>query len=253
MRSDPSRRPNGIPTLGNIGIEYEDDYFEYLSNPESDDETENSYKNFLISEKILDQRVQHKNSTGPNYTEVIENPPIAVVENVEIPQNKLTNVEKQPTCLYPITKITRKPILEKLKIEHKGVKPLIRSDSQIINQVDGPTDTSDGYTSRSEDESNQDLYMRKKKQTKRNAKRRKTYRTKEEIEIDQEERKETLERMEKEKTELATQENAQKPKPAKKDKNKEKVPYQEQLEQTLQEFFGYSPFKHISEEFTFGI
>ncbi|KAG5880745.1 hypothetical protein JTB14_025509 [Gonioctena quinquepunctata] len=125
-------------------------------------------------------------------------------------------------CLYPVINIIKNPAVKKLKITQ-------------ISQTDGPTDTSDGYTSRSEDESDRDLSMRKtNNQTKRNVKRRKTSRTKEEIEIDQEERKTMLERVEKENTKTAMQKNAQKTKLTKKDKNEEKAPYQEQMDQPPQ-------------------
>ncbi|KAG5881666.1 hypothetical protein JTB14_010237 [Gonioctena quinquepunctata] len=228
--------PSHTPEEGKIGMEYEDDYFTHLSNPESEDEMEICSENFRKTEELLEQIELQKSSSEPKHTEIIENSPIVTVENVKTPQNKPTNVVKPPSSLYPVTIITENPILEKPKSVHKRVKPPTRLHSKIINQFDGPTDTSDGYTSRSDDENNQDLSMSKKnKQIKRNAKRRKTSRTKEEIEIDQEERKEMLERMEEEKTELAIQKNAQKPKPTKKDKNKEKVPYQEQVEQPLQE------------------
>ncbi|KAG5900459.1 hypothetical protein JTB14_029345 [Gonioctena quinquepunctata] len=167
-KTDPMEIPTPL-VGGNIGKEYEDDYFAHLSNPESDDEMENSSENFRKTEETLEQIFRQKNSSEPKHTEIIETPPIVTVENVKIPQNKPTNVVKQPSGLYPVTIISENPILEKLKMEHKGVKPLIRSDSQIINQVDGPTDTSDGYTSRSDDESNQDLYMSKKNKQTKNA------------------------------------------------------------------------------------
>ncbi|KAG5888441.1 hypothetical protein JTB14_008392 [Gonioctena quinquepunctata] len=182
---------------------------------------ETSSENYRKAEETLEQ-IKQKNSTESKHTEIIETPSIEIVENVKLPQNKPTNGDKPPPSLYPVINIIKNPAVKKLKITQ-------------ISQTDGPTDTSDGYTSRSEDESDRDLSMRRtNNQTKRNVKRRKTSRTKEEIEIDQEERKTMLERVEKENTKTAMQKNAQKTKLTKKDKNEEKAPYQEQMDQPPQ-------------------
>ncbi|KAG5890279.1 hypothetical protein JTB14_031877 [Gonioctena quinquepunctata] len=115
-----------------------------------------------------------------------------------------------PPCLYPeiiiensVKKQAASGVCKKLMIANEREKPPSKVYSEI-KQVDGPTDTSDVYTSRSEDENEQDFSMRKKNiQTKRNVKRRKTSRTNEEIEFDQEDRKANFERTEKEKRKLA--------------------------------------------------
>ncbi|KAG5868312.1 hypothetical protein JTB14_021439 [Gonioctena quinquepunctata] len=69
------------PEGGKIGIEYEDDHFAHLSNPESDDEMEKSSENFRKTEETLKLIAQQKNAAEPKYTGIIENPPTAIVES----------------------------------------------------------------------------------------------------------------------------------------------------------------------------
>ncbi|KAG5893716.1 hypothetical protein JTB14_022324 [Gonioctena quinquepunctata] len=101
--------PSHPPEEGKIGMEYEDDYFTHLSNPESEDEMEICSENFRKTKEILEQIELQKRPSEPKHTEIIENSPIVTVENVKIPQNKPTNVDKPPPSLYPVINIIKNP------------------------------------------------------------------------------------------------------------------------------------------------
>ncbi|KAG5864675.1 hypothetical protein JTB14_014375 [Gonioctena quinquepunctata] len=85
--SHPSKtEPMDIPTPpegGNIGIEYEEDYFTHLSNPESDDEMEKSSENFQKTVELLKHIAQQKNSLELNYKEIVENLPTTTMEDAD--------------------------------------------------------------------------------------------------------------------------------------------------------------------------
>ncbi|KAG5869281.1 hypothetical protein JTB14_018656 [Gonioctena quinquepunctata] len=204
----------------------DDEYFEHLSNAESSEEhiieTEESRKTNKIikkgdpgpmevdtpspqenTEKYEDEYFQHlsENSEGeesPSKTTEFEK----AKEELKQDKKQLDEIEifKKPCT---VTKPT--PRLYPVKMENSK-KPIITNEREkipsslypvVIIQTDGP---SDDYVSSSEDENStlEDLSMVKKdRQYKRNVKRRKTSKTKEEIEVDQDDRKANLERIEK--------------------------------------------------------
>ncbi|KAG5882940.1 hypothetical protein JTB14_008902 [Gonioctena quinquepunctata] len=166
---------------------FEDEYFMHLSNSENEEEIEQLSEEFRKTEKTLGQIAQQKGSSEPMQ-----------IENVEIPQN-ITMKSKISIESPPPVRLLAKPIIKHTDRDISDAQRNMYPEVRII-QLDGPTDADNAFSPSSEEEGLADLSMKKKNiQHKRNIKRRKTSRTKEELEIEQEDREANLERAEIEK------------------------------------------------------
>ncbi|KAG5883857.1 hypothetical protein JTB14_034827 [Gonioctena quinquepunctata] len=120
------------------------------------------------------------------------------IENAEIPQNILVE-SKIPIETPPPVSPPSKSIIKHADRDISDAQRELYPEVKVI-QLDGPSDADNAFSPSSEEEELADLSMKKKNfQHKRNIKRRKTSRTKEELEIEQEDRKAYLERAEIEK------------------------------------------------------
>ncbi|KAG5877141.1 hypothetical protein JTB14_027115 [Gonioctena quinquepunctata] len=147
-KTEPMDIPTPLEGI-NIGIEYEEDYFTHLSNPESNDELEESSENFQKAEEVLKLIAQQKNSLELNYKETVENLSTTTMEGRKAIDTHLDN--------------------NKSKAKNKNVY------TKFITQTDGPSDVDNLLSTSSEEEDLSSLSMRKKNtQFLRNIKRRKT-------------------------------------------------------------------------------
>ncbi|KAG5862438.1 hypothetical protein JTB14_022003 [Gonioctena quinquepunctata] len=155
---------------------FEDEYFMHLSNSENEEEIEQLSEEFRKTEKTLGQIAQQKGSSEPMQ-----------IENVEIPQN--ITMESKISIESPLpVRLLAKPIIKHTDRDISDAQRNLYPEVRII-QLDGPSDADNAFSPSSEEEGLADLSMKKKNiQHKRNIKRRKTSRTKEEFEIEQEDR-----------------------------------------------------------------
>ncbi|KAG5864850.1 hypothetical protein JTB14_036286 [Gonioctena quinquepunctata] len=173
---------------------YEDEYFEYLSNSESEVEIEQSSEKYRNTEKMLGQIAHQKGSSEPMQ-----------IENAEIPQNILVE-SKIPIETPPPVSPPSKAIIKHADRDISDAQRELYPEVKVI-QLDGPSDADNAFSPSSEEEELADLSMEKKNfQHKRNIKRRKTSRTKEELEMNKKIEKH-IERAEIEKMKTVVQKN----------------------------------------------
>ncbi|KAG5870832.1 hypothetical protein JTB14_033005 [Gonioctena quinquepunctata] len=181
---------------------YEDEYFTHLSNSECEEEIEQCTENFRTTVKILGQIAQQKGSYEPMQ-----------IVNSETSQNitakKVKSIEMPPPMGHRMRQMKTHSDRDKSDAKNKNLYP------KTIIQTDGPSDADNLFSTSSEEEDQSDLSMNKKNtQYVRNTKRRKTSKTKEELEIEQDDRRANLERAEAEKRKTVAHRNARKPKEA---------------------------------------